>query len=109
MDESHALTLPVYSLLLKDGTGVVFLRHGSDLWLPLFTGRECVQTYLERSGIKECQIIELPTAERLRDFLRTPPSRAGHTKVDSVVVDPIDPAARTVSLFNVEKLIASLE
>jgi hypothetical protein len=103
------MKFPFFSVLLKDGTGVIFIRHGSDLWLPLFTDHDSVHTYLERSGIKECQVIELPSSTRLADFLKNPPSRAGGSKVDTVVVDPLDPSPRAVTLFAVEKLLAALK
>jgi hypothetical protein len=107
-DERFVLTFPMYTLLFKDGTGTILLRHGSDIWLPLFTDSDAVQTYLERSEIKECIVQELPTPASLGMFLRNPPSRSGRSDVGWVVIDPVDPSPRTVTLFTVQQLLASL-
>lgn len=107
-DEPFILTFPVYALLLKDGTGTIFLRHGTDLWLPLFTDSDAVKTYLERSDIKECIIQELSTPASLGSFLRNPPSRSGRNSIGKVIIDPIDPGPRTVTLFTVQQLLASI-
>lgn len=98
MEEQFVLTFPVYVLLLKDGTGTILLRYGTDIWLPLFTDRDAVQTYLERSEIEECFVQELQTPPDLAAFLRNPPGRSGTSEVSWVVIDPIDPGPRTVTL-----------
>ena len=107
-DDQFVLTFPMYALLLKDGTGTILLRTGADIWLPLFTDSDAVQTYLERSEIKECIIQELSTPASLGAFLRDRPSRAGRNDVGWVVIDPIDPSPRTVTLFTVQQLLDSL-
>jgi hypothetical protein len=109
--DEFVITFPVYALLLNDGSGVVALRHGTDIWLPLFTDNDAVQTYLERSEIGECLVRQLSTSAELADFLENPPSRVpGKPPGDceTVVIDPIDPAPRRVMLFNIPKLIQSL-
>ncbi len=108
MDGEFVLKFPVYGLLLKDASGVIMLKHGSDLWLPLFTDRDSVETYLARSEIKECCVIELATATKLVAFSENPPSRAGKANCDTVIMDPIDPGSRTVSLFKIADLVKSL-
>jgi hypothetical protein len=108
MEEQFVLTFPMYALLLKDGTGTILLRHGTDIWLPLFTDRDAVQTYLERSEIKECLVLELRTTADLRAFLHNPPSRSGTNAVGWVIIDPIDTSPRTVTLLTVHQILASL-
>jgi hypothetical protein len=108
MEEQFVLKLPVYALLLKDGTGTVFLRHGTNVWLPLFSDRDAVQTYLERSEIEECLVQELRSPADLAVFLRNPPSRSGTNKIGTVIIDPIDPGPRTVTLLTVDQILASL-
>lgn len=108
MAAEFAMKFPVYSLLLKDGSGVIMLRHGSDLWLPVFTDKDSVQTYLERSEINECCVIELATPSKLAEFLEKPPSRAENAGCDTVVVDPLDPGPRTFTLFKIADLLNSL-
>jgi hypothetical protein len=107
-EEQFILTFPMYTLLLKDGTGTILLRHGQDIWLPLFTDSDAIRTYLERSKIKESVIQELATPASLGAFLRNPPSRSGRKDVVWVVIDPLDPGPRTVTLFTVQQLLASL-
>jgi len=108
MEEQFVLTFPIYALLFKDGTGTVFLRHNTDIWLPLFTDSGAVQTYLERSEINECIVQELSTTASLGAFLRNPPSRSGRNDVGLVVIDPIDPGPRTATLFTMQQLLVSL-
>jgi hypothetical protein len=109
MEEQFILTFPVYALLLKDGTGTILLRHGTDdIWLPLFTDRDAVQTYLERSEIKECLVRELRTTADLGDFLRNPPSRSRTNNVGWVIIDPIDNSQRAVTLLTVHQILGSL-
>jgi len=108
MEGQFILTFPMFALLLKDGTGTIMLRHGPDIWLPLFTDRDSALTYLERSEIRECLVQELPNPADLSAFLRNPPSRAGNNKVEYVVMDPIGPELKTVTVFKVDQLLASL-
>lgn len=51
MNDEFLLSLPAYTLLLKDSTGALLLRHGQDMWLPLFTDEDAVRTFVERSGL----------------------------------------------------------
>ena len=108
MDEQFVLTFPTYALLLKDGTGTVFLQNGEDIWLPLFTDDDAVRTYLERSEIKECIVLELSTPTLLGSFLRNPPSRSGLSDVRWVIIDPVESGQRNVTLFTLQQLLASL-
>jgi hypothetical protein len=108
MEEQFILTFPMYSLLLKDGTGIMYLRHDKEIWLPLFTDQAAVETYLERSDIKESIVQELPSPASLGAFLRNPPSRSGRNDVTWVVIDPVDPGPRTVTLLTVQQLLVSL-
>lgn len=108
MEEQFLLTFPVYALLFKDGTGTILLRHGTEIWLPLFTDHDAVQTYLERSQIDECLVREIRTTAELGVFLRNPPCRSGTYKVGWVIIDPIDPGPRIVTLLTVNQILASL-
>jgi len=108
MDDSFLLTFPMYALLLKDGTGTIFFRHGENILLPLFTDKDAVQTFLERSEIQECLVQELQTAANLGAFLRNPPSRSGNNDVCHVIFDPLDPGPREVNAFTFNQVLASL-
>ena len=82
MEDQFVMKFPVYSLLLKDASGVILLRHGQELWLPLFTDKDAAQTYLERSEINECSVIELPKPGDLAAFLRDPhPAARGRRRL----------------------------
>jgi hypothetical protein len=106
MSEDFAMRFPVRSLLLKDGSSVMLLRHGNSLWLPIFTDADSLATYIERSEIRDYREIALATAKDLAAFLEKPPGRT--PKYDAVIADPISPEPGTVSLFNPINLISSL-
>ena len=108
MTDDFAMKFPVHSLLLKDGSGVILLRHGPALWLPIFTDADALETYVERAEIRAYRRVDLATPENLARFLEDPPSRIKPAQFDAVIVDPIAPEPGTVSLFNPPDLIASL-
>jgi hypothetical protein len=83
-------TLPLYTFMLKDGSGAVFLRAGPDLFLPIFTSIENALLYAERDGM-ECLLVELATRDNVASYIESPPSRAPEKKVAfRLMVDPID-------------------
>jgi hypothetical protein len=107
-DEAFIMTFPAYSLLLKDGSGAILLQNRAEIWLPIFTDRDSVQTYVERSEIKDCLVVEIPDAVAFKRFLLNPPSRAGKTMPKAIIIDPIDPRPRSVTLFDVQHLLSQL-
>ncbi len=112
MADGFALKFPVFALLFKDSSGVVKLRHGEDIFLPIFSDDDSVQTYLERSEVKECVVQKINTAAALADFLETPPTRGPNPKdsyCDRVIIDPLDPGPRQYTIFDTEQLIRSLQ
>src|SRR5688572_12879426 len=66
-----------YAILLPGKSRAVFLRHGLSLVLPLFTGRSEAGAFLICARMTQCWILDLPTAEAVADFLRSPPGRPG--------------------------------
>lgn len=109
MDDGFVFTFPVYAFLLKDGSGAIAVRHGTDIWLPLFTDSDAARTYLERSDIQECLVQELRTPAEFADYLENQPSRVpGKSSIETGIIDPLDSQPRQVMLFNIPKLIESL-
>jgi hypothetical protein len=109
-DDAFALKFPVYSLLLKDLSGVILLRHGQEMWLPLFTDIEAAATFVERADdVDDCRIVELETPAKLAAFLRNPPSRAGSPDFTQVIIDPVQQEQQAVTLLEVRTLLQALE
>jgi hypothetical protein len=108
MATAFVVTYPVYAILSKDATTTVFLRHGQDLWLPLFTDQASLLTYAGNEGLIDHIAVELPTPLDVRLFVTNPPSRGGVTTVTTIVVDPIDNKPRVVSLFSLANFLALL-
>jgi hypothetical protein len=109
MDDPFLMTFPVYSLLLKDGSGVVMLQGGPNRWLPLFTDRDSLHTYLERSGIGEVAVVDILTAKELIAFLENRPSRSGKPDCRTAIIDPITNQPGTRTLLAFDGIIASLK
>jgi hypothetical protein len=108
VDDEFLLMFPVFALLFKDGTGIILLDDGVEKFLPLFTDSDGVQTYLERSGIEECAVMSISSPAALSAFLQNPPSRGGKLDVERVMIDPIDSSPRTVTVFPIRQILASL-
>ncbi len=88
--QATTLPLPVYTFVLKDKSGAVFLRAGKDLFLPLFTSKENASLYQQRTSM-DCIIVTIETPEGLRVYIANPPSRGNATVAEFlIVVDPID-------------------
>ena len=79
-----------YTLLLPCKSGAVFFQHRRSLVLPLFTDWNIAGSFLVRTRMRDCWILELPTAGAVADFLRSPPGRFGGTGEFLVSVDPAD-------------------
>ena len=111
MEQEFVLNLPMFALLFPDRTGTIFVQHGEDILLPLFTDRDAVVTFLDRSDIKNCWVKEMATPAELGAFLRDPPSRSprgGRGDADRVVIDLIDDNPRRVTVLTVAQLLASV-
>lgn len=67
-----------------------FLRHGEDLWLPLFTSAENAELYAKRGSLK-CVVHALATRDDVKRYITNRPSRATTpAPTFLIVVDPID-------------------
>jgi hypothetical protein len=85
------VSLPLYTFLLKDSSGAVFLRHGEDLWLPLFTSLENAALYAKRASL-ECTIHTLHTSDMVKRYIQSPPSRSPTANPEFLIaVDPVLP------------------
>ena len=62
MAKMTKVPLPLYTFLLKNSSGAVFLRHGDDLWMPLFTSAEFAELYATRNSL-ECVLCTLGTSD----------------------------------------------
>jgi hypothetical protein len=111
MPESFVFTFPVYSMLVPDGSGVLYLGSGQLglSFLPLFTDLDGVRTYLERSPTFEAMIIELKTKQDLLQFLKSPPTRLEKSKAEIIIIDPIQAEIARLNLWRIEHIITSLE
>jgi hypothetical protein len=108
-EEPFVLTFPMYSLLLKDGTGTVFLRSGHHTFLPLFTDSDNVLSYGVRTGHPDCIVHELPDAESVNRFVVNPPSRSPTPcEVTHIVIDPYDNQPRVLTVFTRASFLALL-
>lgn len=100
--------LPVYTLLLKDSSGPVFLRQGNDLWLPIFTSLEYATNFVTCASL-DCVIHTLASGDDIKRFIVNPPSRS--TKPSPaflIVVDPVDPKAGTeFTVFRPEQFLGA--
>jgi hypothetical protein len=100
--------LPLFTFMLKDGSGAVFLRAGELLWLPLFTSSENALLHRQR-GKLDCILLELSRWEDVLAYVSDPPSRASRVPCDSIVVDPIDPATGDYTLFDRIAFLAAVK
>ncbi len=80
----------MFALLLKDRTGTVFLRHGQDLLLPLFTEDTNVLTYATKTNLSEFAVEKLELAADVGEFISSPPNRGGSNPDFIIVLDPMD-------------------
>jgi hypothetical protein len=109
-DGAFAMKFPVYGLLFRDLSGVILLRHGEEMWLPLFTDIESATTFVERTDdVGDCRLVELETPAKLAAFLRNPPARARTPDFAHVIVDPVQQEQKGVTLLEVGTLLEALE
>jgi hypothetical protein len=109
MPKMTKVPLPLYTFLLKDSSGPVFLRHGEDLWLPLFTSLEFADLYARRTSL-ECVLRTLKTADDVKQYITTPPSQSPKPAPPFLIVlDPIDANPGTeFSLFRPEQFLGAV-
>lgn len=102
------LPLPLYTFLLKDNSGVVFLRTGDDLLMPFFTSEENAILYKQR-GKLACEIIHITQADHVKSYIDNPPSRSPNSEIDfKIVVDPIDPSVGEYMVFERQQFLDSI-
>ena len=108
MTVPYVLTFPMYALLLKDGSGTIFLRHGTDLLLPLFTEDTNVLAYAAKTQLGDCIAAEMASAADVAAFVQNPPSRGGKGQVSIIVLDPIDNQPRSLVSWTLPDFLALL-
>ncbi len=101
--------LPLYTLLMKDASGPIFLRPQgqNDLWVVVFTSLEYATDFAKRAKFDACVFQELATIEDVKRYITSPPNRSGKSPPPFViVVDPIDmEAGSEFRLFTPEQFL----
>ena len=107
MRPEPAAALPLFGLVPAHDDGAVFLEHGGEILLPLFTSRAAVLAHLKNSGVRHCRVLEMRDAAALGAFLAGLPARGPNGGVPKVAIDLIDAGTRARVLTAAE-LVASL-
>jgi hypothetical protein len=105
--EEFEPTFPMFVPLLKDKTGVVFLRlkNPPNIYLPIFTDRDSAVTFLEGSGLSDSWLAELPTPGAVITLLQDHPRRHGEPFKGFLIIDPIGLELSGLSLHLVDAFI----
>ncbi|QGQ25612.1 hypothetical protein F1728_24295 [Gimesia benthica] len=102
------LPLPLYTFLLKDNSGAVFLRAGEDFLMPFFTSEENAILYKQR-GQLDCNIIHITETDHVKSYIECPPSRLPVSARDfKIVIDPIGPSVGEYMVLERQQLLDSL-
>jgi len=102
------IPIPLFTYILKDGSGCVFLQAGKDVFLPMFTSTEYAGLFRQREG-QECLLVELKTKDDIRAFIEKPPSRSNAGTTDfRIMLDPIAPDTGDFTVFNREDLLNAI-
>lgn len=110
MTENHrrykaTLLLPLFAATIGDSGFVFLLRSGSDLWVPLFTSKECLRVFAKETQAA-IRPLELATINDLQSFLECPPTPSGQTLTGlRVAIDLLDSRPSEIFGFTVEQLI----
>ncbi len=105
---TFAFRVPLYTFTLKDGSGALFLRCGSDLFMPLFTSEENATLFKNRGDL-DCITVCFEESRSVLEYLENPPDRAGNAPAFQVVVDPVDyESGRELVTFDRAELADSL-
>jgi hypothetical protein len=100
--------LPLHTLLMKDASGPIVLRHGQgDLWVVVFTSLEYATDFAKRAKFDACVFQTLATIDDVKRYVTSRPNRSGKSPPPFLIVlDPIDmEAGSQFRLFKPEQFL----
>jgi hypothetical protein len=83
------LPMPLYTYVIKGSAAAFFLKHGDQLWMPIFTSDEYAGDFAQRFGL-DCGLNTLRTGGEVQRHITRPVGPGVTPPPFMVVIDPID-------------------
>lgn len=105
---TYSVPLPLYSGVLIQTGGTLFLRAGPNLYfLPLFTSVEYADDFAKRAGF-HCRVAAIRKKGELIDFISNPPMSTGIPSFH-VIIDPVGPVIEDFQAFPQKDFLSTLK
>ena len=109
MAESFSFLFPAYTLIYSRSKTAYVLKAEDRLAIPIFSDLDNAESFVRKSDIKDCDIVEFMGPENLIHFIENMPLIPGRAKPDSVVVDPLDMVSRLhLNAFTCDQVITAI-